>query len=30
MLGQHTAQVLQEVLGWSAQQQGALRDKGII
>jgi crotonobetainyl-CoA:carnitine CoA-transferase CaiB-like acyl-CoA transferase len=30
MLGQHTAQVLQEVLGWDAQQQGALRGKGII
>ena len=30
MLGQHTAEVLLEVLGWDAQQQGTLRGKGII
>lgn len=30
MLGQHTAQVLQEVLGMDAQQQEALRRQGIV
>jgi crotonobetainyl-CoA:carnitine CoA-transferase CaiB-like acyl-CoA transferase len=30
MLGQHTAQVLQEVLGWSPEQVGALRAQGVI
>jgi crotonobetainyl-CoA:carnitine CoA-transferase CaiB-like acyl-CoA transferase len=30
MLGQHTAQVLSEVLGWTAEQQGPLRGKGVI
>ena len=30
MLGQHTAEVLQEVLGWDAERQGALRGKGVI
>jgi crotonobetainyl-CoA:carnitine CoA-transferase CaiB-like acyl-CoA transferase len=30
MLGQHTAEVLREVLGWDAAQQGALRGKGVI
>jgi crotonobetainyl-CoA:carnitine CoA-transferase CaiB-like acyl-CoA transferase len=30
MLGQHTAEVLTEVLGWSAEQQGNLRGKGVI
>lgn len=30
MLGQHTAEVLHDVLGLSAEQQGALRGKGII
>ena len=30
MLGQHTAQVLTEVLGWDAERQGPLRGKGVI
>jgi crotonobetainyl-CoA:carnitine CoA-transferase CaiB-like acyl-CoA transferase len=30
MLGQHTAEVLGEVLGWSAEKQGSLRGKGVI
>jgi crotonobetainyl-CoA:carnitine CoA-transferase CaiB-like acyl-CoA transferase len=30
MLGQHTAEVLTEVLGWSAEQLGPLRGKGVI
>ena len=30
MLGQHTTEVLTEVLGWSAEQQGPLREKGVI
>ena len=30
LLGQHTAEVLTEVLGWSAEQQGPLRGKGVI
>jgi len=30
MLGQHTAEVLSEVLGWTAEQQGPLRGKGVI
>ncbi len=30
MLGQHTAEVLSEVLGWDAERQGALRGKGVI
>jgi crotonobetainyl-CoA:carnitine CoA-transferase CaiB-like acyl-CoA transferase len=30
MLGQHTAEVLLEVLGWDAERQGALRGKGVI
>jgi crotonobetainyl-CoA:carnitine CoA-transferase CaiB-like acyl-CoA transferase len=30
MLGQHTAEVLTEVLGWTAEQQGPLRGKGVI
>jgi crotonobetainyl-CoA:carnitine CoA-transferase CaiB-like acyl-CoA transferase len=30
LLGQHTAEVLHEVLGWSPQQQASLRDKGVI
>jgi crotonobetainyl-CoA:carnitine CoA-transferase CaiB-like acyl-CoA transferase len=30
MLGQHTAEVLTQVLGWSAEQQGHLRGKGVI
>ena len=30
MLGQHTAEVLHEVLGWDAERQGALRGKGVI
>ena len=30
MLGQHTTEVLTEVLGWSAEQQGPLRGKGVI
>jgi crotonobetainyl-CoA:carnitine CoA-transferase CaiB-like acyl-CoA transferase len=30
MLGQHTAEVLAEVLGWTAEQQGRLRGKGVI
>lgn len=30
MLGQHTAQVLTEVLGWSAERLGQLRVKGVI
>jgi crotonobetainyl-CoA:carnitine CoA-transferase CaiB-like acyl-CoA transferase len=30
MLGQHTAEVLSEVLGWSAEQLGPLRGKGVI
>jgi len=30
MLGQHTAEVLQEVLGWSPEQVGALRAQGVI
>jgi crotonobetainyl-CoA:carnitine CoA-transferase CaiB-like acyl-CoA transferase len=29
-LGQHTAQVLSEVLGWTEQQQSALRKQGVI
>ncbi len=30
MLGQHTQEVLAEVLGWSAEQLGPLRGKGVI
>ena len=30
MLGQHTAEVLAEVLGWTEEQQGRLRGKGVI
>ena len=30
MLGQHTAEVLGEVLGWTAEQQVSLRGKGVI
>ncbi len=30
MLGQHTQEVLAEVLGWSADQIGPLRGKGVI
>jgi crotonobetainyl-CoA:carnitine CoA-transferase CaiB-like acyl-CoA transferase len=30
MLGQHTQEVLSEVLGWSAEQLGPLRGKGVI
>jgi crotonobetainyl-CoA:carnitine CoA-transferase CaiB-like acyl-CoA transferase len=30
MLGQHTAEVLAEVLGWTAEQLGPLRGKGVI
>jgi crotonobetainyl-CoA:carnitine CoA-transferase CaiB-like acyl-CoA transferase len=30
MLGQHTQEVLTEVLGWSAEQWGPLRGKGVI
>jgi crotonobetainyl-CoA:carnitine CoA-transferase CaiB-like acyl-CoA transferase len=30
MLGQHTAEVLSEVLGWTAEQLGPLRSKGVI
>ena len=30
MLGQHTAEVLTEVLGWNAAQLGPLRGKGVI
>jgi crotonobetainyl-CoA:carnitine CoA-transferase CaiB-like acyl-CoA transferase len=30
MLGQHTTEVLTEVLGWTAEQQGPLREKGVI
>jgi hypothetical protein len=30
MLGQHTAEVLGEVLGWNAEQLGPLRGKGVI
>ena len=30
MLGQHTQEVLTEVLGWSAEQLGPLRGKGVI
>jgi crotonobetainyl-CoA:carnitine CoA-transferase CaiB-like acyl-CoA transferase len=30
MLGQHTAEVLSEVLGWNAEQLGPLRGKGVI
>ena len=30
MLGQHTAEILTEVLGWSAEQMGPLRGKGVI
>ena len=30
MLGQHTAEVLSEVLGWTTEQQGPLRGKGVI
>jgi crotonobetainyl-CoA:carnitine CoA-transferase CaiB-like acyl-CoA transferase len=30
MLGQHTTEVLNEVLGWDAERQGALRGKGVI
>jgi len=30
MLGQHTTEVLTEVLGWSAEQQGPLRGQGVI
>ena len=30
MLGQHTAEVLTEVLGWTAEQQGLLQRKGVI
>ena len=30
MLGQHTTEVLADVLGWSADQWGPLRDKGVI
>ena len=30
MLGHHTAEVLSEVLGWTAAQQGPLRGKGVI
>ena len=30
LLGQHTTEVLHEVLGWSPQQQASLRDKGVI
>ena len=30
MLGQHTAQVLQEVLGWSLEQVDTLRGQGVI
>ena len=30
MLGQHTAEVLAEVLGWNAEQLGPLRGKGVI
>jgi crotonobetainyl-CoA:carnitine CoA-transferase CaiB-like acyl-CoA transferase len=30
MLGQHTAEVLAEVLGWNAEQLGPLRSKGVI
>jgi crotonobetainyl-CoA:carnitine CoA-transferase CaiB-like acyl-CoA transferase len=30
MLGQHTAEVLTEVLGWTSEQQSLLRGKGVI
>jgi crotonobetainyl-CoA:carnitine CoA-transferase CaiB-like acyl-CoA transferase len=30
MLGQHTAEVMTEVLGWTAEQQDLLRGKGVI
>jgi crotonobetainyl-CoA:carnitine CoA-transferase CaiB-like acyl-CoA transferase len=30
MLGQHTAEILSEVLGWTAEQLGPLRRKGVI
>jgi crotonobetainyl-CoA:carnitine CoA-transferase CaiB-like acyl-CoA transferase len=30
MLGQHTQEVLSEVLGWSTEQLGPLRGKGVI
>ncbi len=30
MLGQHTAEILSEVLGWTAEQLGPLRGKGVI
>jgi crotonobetainyl-CoA:carnitine CoA-transferase CaiB-like acyl-CoA transferase len=30
MLGQHTSEVLSEVLGWTPEQQGPLRAKGVI
>ena len=30
MLGQHTTEVLAEVLGWTTEQQGPLRGKGVI
>ena len=30
MLGQHTAEVLREVLGWSEEQLGSLRSQGVI
>jgi crotonobetainyl-CoA:carnitine CoA-transferase CaiB-like acyl-CoA transferase len=30
LLGQHTEEVLSEVLGWSPAQQASLRSKGVI
>jgi hypothetical protein len=30
MLGQHTAEVLTEVLGWTTEKLGPLRGKGVI
>ncbi|MFM1926159.1 MAG: Succinyl-CoA:(R)-benzylsuccinate CoA-transferase subunit BbsF [Pseudomonadota bacterium] len=30
LLGQHTGEVLSEVLGWSTEQQASLRNKGVI
>ena len=30
LLGQHTGEVLSEVLGWSTEQQASLRSKGVI
>jgi hypothetical protein len=30
MLGQHTVEVLTEVLGWQPDQLGPLRGKGVI